>query len=132
MPFKALLFATRKAGITPTEFKTHYETVHVPLVQSLSGEPGTLPISHKRTYLARPVAGEDNSFPAAVVVGSQEDFSYDCITEVTFEDEGAFKAFFAKRMEPGIKEVIDADEEKFLDSKKFKAVILGDVVETVF
>ncbi|KAL3456424.1 EthD domain-containing protein [Aspergillus heterothallicus] len=130
MPFKVLLYATRKPGTSPTEFKTHYDTVHMPLVQSLARD--NPPISHKRFYLARPLAGDDNSYPAAVVLGSQEDFPYDCITEITFHDEEHFKAFFAKRMEPGYKEVIDADEEKFLDPTKVKAVVLGDVAETVF
>jgi hypothetical protein len=130
MPFKALLFATRKPGITPIDFKTHYETLHVPLLQRLAGD--NLPLSHKRTYLARPLAGEDNSYPAAVVIGSQEDFFYDCITEVTFADEAAFKRFYGWRMQPGVKEVIDADEEKFLDGTSIKAVIVGEVAETVF
>ncbi|KAL2847006.1 EthD domain-containing protein [Aspergillus pseudodeflectus] len=130
MVFKALLYATRKAGITPAEFKTHYDTVHLPLIKSLAGD--TLPIYHKRSYLARPLAGEDNSYPAAVVLGTQDDFTYDCITEIAFENEEGFKVFFGKRMQPGIKEVIDADEEKFLDSTKVKVVILGDVSETFF
>ncbi|KAJ0415150.1 EthD domain-containing protein [Aspergillus carlsbadensis] len=130
MVFKALLYATRKAGITPAEFKTHYDTVHVPLIQSLGGD--ALLISHKRFYIARPLAGEDNSYPAAVVLGTQEDFPFDCIIEFTFENEEGFKGFFAKRMEPGVKEAIDADEEKFLDSTTLKMVVVGDVSETVF
>ncbi|KAL2793193.1 EthD domain-containing protein [Aspergillus keveii] len=130
MGFKAFLYATRKAGITPAEFKTHYDTVHVPLIQSLGGD--ALPIYHKRFYLARPLAGEDSTYPAAVVLGAQEEFPYDCITEIAFENEEKFKEFFAKRMQPGIKEAIDADEEKFLDSTKLKLVILGDVSETFF
>ncbi|KAB8067925.1 EthD domain-containing protein [Aspergillus leporis] len=128
MVFKALMFVTRKSGITPAEFKTHYETVHIPLIKGLAGS--AFPLSHRRLYLARsPSSGED-TFPAAVLLGSQEDFSYDAIVELTFKDEAAFKHFFARRQEPGTKELIDVDEEKFLDATKFKAVVLGEVNET--
>ncbi|KAL5045998.1 hypothetical protein BDW71DRAFT_182594 [Aspergillus fruticulosus] len=128
MPFKALLYVTRKQGLTPSEFKTHYDTVHVPLIKSLAGDD--FPICHRRLYLARPEPGEDNSYPVVALAGSQEDFDYDCITEMTFADEAAFKKFFGRRMEPGTKEIIDADEEKFVDRTKFKVVVVGDVEET--
>lgn len=124
MPVSALLFITRNPALTPSQFKTHYETVHVPLIKALAGSDW--PLSHKRTYIARPVPGDDNSHPAAVLLGSQEDFSYDCITQVTFADEAGLKTFFARRMEPGTKEVVDADEEKFLVAEKVRVVLLGD------
>lgn len=50
--------------------------------------------------------------------------------ELTFTDEAAFKVFFTRRQEAGTKELVDADEEKFLDQTKFKAVVLGEVHET--
>ncbi|KAF7596538.1 hypothetical protein BBP40_001412 [Aspergillus hancockii] len=131
MVFKALMFISRKSGITPTEFRTHYETVHVPLIKGLAGPD--FPLSHRRLYLARPPAADDDrAFPAAVLLGSQEDFSYDAIVELTFKDEAAFQLFYARRQEPGKKELVDADEEKFLDATKFKAVVLGEVTETTF
>ncbi|KAL4735916.1 hypothetical protein BDV11DRAFT_173393 [Aspergillus similis] len=82
MPFKALLYLTRKPGHTPVEFKTHYD---------------------------------NKSYPVVALAGSQEDFGYDCITKMTFEDEAAFKKFFGRRMELGTKEILDEDEEKFMD-----------------
>ncbi|KAE8148616.1 EthD domain-containing protein [Aspergillus avenaceus] len=129
MPFKALLYITRKAGTTPTEFRNHYENVHMPLIKGLAGPD--FPLSHKRYYLARPAPGEDDTYPAVVLMGSQTDFSYDAVTEVTFGSEEAMKVFFGRRMEPGTKEIIDADEEKFLESSKVRAVILGEVNETL-
>ncbi|KAL4790361.1 EthD domain-containing protein [Aspergillus venezuelensis] len=128
MPFKALLYVTRKPGTTPAEFKTHYETVHVPLIKKLAGD--LFPLSHRRLYLARPGPGDDCSYPVAVVLGDQGDFTYDCITELTFPDEKAMQIFFAKRMEPGTKEVVEEDENKFLQADKLKLVVLGDVQET--
>ncbi|KAL4778354.1 EthD domain-containing protein [Aspergillus varians] len=128
MTVTALLLITRKPTITPEEFKTHYETVHLPLIQRLA--ENDWPLSHKRTYIARPAPGDDNSYPAAVLMGSQEDFSYDCITQVTFADEAGLRTFFARRMEPGTKEIIDADEEKFLVGEKVRVVLLGGEEET--
>ncbi|OGM40819.1 hypothetical protein ABOM_010524 [Aspergillus bombycis] len=128
MVFQALLYVTRKSGTTPAEFQAHYETVHVPLIQKLAG--ADFPLAHRRLYLARPAPGEDNSFPAAVLMGAQEDFAFDAVVELTFRDEAAFKVFFARRQEPGTKELVDADEETFLDPTKLKAVVLGEVQET--
>jgi len=108
MPVSALLFITRNPTLTHSQFKTHYETVHVPLIKALAGDDW--PLSHKRTYIARPAPGDDNSHLAAVLLGTQEDFSYDCITQVIFADEAGLKTFFARRMEPGTKEVFGGGE----------------------
>ncbi|KAL5337429.1 hypothetical protein BJX70DRAFT_246322 [Aspergillus crustosus] len=128
MTFKALLFVTRKPGLTPTEFRTHYDTVHLPLIQSLGG--ADFPLSHKRLYLSRPDPGADNSYPATTIMGSPEDFPYDCITELTFVDEAGMRRFFRRRMEDGVREVVEKDEGGFMDSEKMKLVVLGGVVET--
>ncbi|KAL4948678.1 EthD domain-containing protein [Aspergillus filifer] len=114
--------------MTPAQFKTHYETVHMPLIKNLAGD--LFPLSHRRLYLARPSPGEEGSYPVAAVLGSQEDFPYDCITELTFPDEETMRTFFARRMEPGTKEIVEEDENKFLQAEKLKMVVLGDVQET--
>ncbi|KAE8349225.1 EthD domain-containing protein [Aspergillus coremiiformis] len=129
MVYKILLYITRKPGTTPAEFKSHYETVHMPLVRRIAG--ADFPLSHRRLYLARPAPGADNSFPAAALVGSPEEFFYDAIAEVTFADEAAFKVFFGRREEPGVRELVEGDEEAFLDRTRFRAVVLGDVEESV-
>ncbi|KAL4863225.1 hypothetical protein BDV12DRAFT_177795 [Aspergillus spectabilis] len=128
MTFKALLFVTRKPGMTPTDFQTHYDTVHLPLIKAIGGDD--FPLAHKRLYLARPVAGEDHSYPAATLMGGPDDFPYDCITELTFPDEEALKKSFGRGMEPGTKEIVEADEQKFMDNTKMKMVVLGEVIET--
>ena len=64
------------------------------------------------------------------MLGDQGDFSYDCITELTFRDEEAMQIFFAKRMEPGTREIVEEDENKFMQADKLKLVVLGDVQET--
>ncbi|KAL4899429.1 hypothetical protein BDW74DRAFT_183681 [Aspergillus multicolor] len=128
MPFKALLFLARKPDLTPTQFRAHYETVHVPLIKRLAGSD--FPLSHRRMYLAR-LEGKDDTYPAVVLAGTQEDFDFDCVTELTFVDEDAFKTFFGRRMEAGIKEAVDRDEGEFLDAGRLKLVVLGGVEETI-
>ena len=57
-------------------------------------------MSHTRRYIHRSEEQRDNpvrnSRPlASVLVGAQEDLDYDAIAELVFEDEDAFKAFYA-------------------------------------
>jgi hypothetical protein len=133
MTFKLLLFATRKPTLTPAEFRTHWETVHTPLIQSIAGS--AFPLSHTRRYIARtpsPSSTSDtsNTWPAAVLVGAQEDFSYDGIAELVFEDQGAFEKFMGVVSgEEAAKRIAD-DEEAFLAREKLRAVVLGETEST--
>lgn len=126
MPFQVLLFAHRKAGITPSEFRDHLEGPHITLLKELFGP--LFPLSHVRRYLQRD--SSDEPYPATVLVGTQEDFEYDVISELTFEDESAFRAFFGKYQSEEIAAAIQEDETQFLDSARMKAVVVGHVEET--
>jgi hypothetical protein len=128
MSFRFLLFVTRRPDLSPEAFKTHWETKHVELIKAIAGDQ--FPISHTRTYLARPAQAENATWPAAVLVGSQEDFSYDGFAELVFPDEAAFKSFFALVSEPDNAAKIAADEEKFIVREAMKAVVIGDKTVT--
>lgn len=122
MSFTFFLFITRKPTLTPTEFKTHWDTVHIPLLQSIAGED--FPISHTRHYIARPPQQNiDGTWPAAVLVGGQEDFPYDGIAELVFENEKAFQRFMGKVSEPEAAARIAADEEMFGVREAMRAVV---------
>lgn len=123
MPYTVHLIAYRKPGVSPSAFKKHYETSHIPLLQSLTGP--LFPKSHTRKYTQR---SEDGT--ATVIVGDQESFPYDALSELVFEDEEGFKKFFAKVGEEGSKEKILADEALFLDKERTKAVVIGESVVT--
>lgn len=133
MPYIVLIFAHRKPGLSPAEFKSHYESSHVPLVQSLAGP--LFPRSHTRRYIQR-VQGStegstDNaSHPAVVLVGTPADFEYDAFAELVFDDETAFQAFFACVSQVEAAGRIAEDEEKFLDRAKMRVVLVDDCTVT--
>jgi hypothetical protein len=135
MSVRVFIYAYRKPGISPEEFKKHYEA-HVDLVKRLAGED--FPISHKRSYIARTAVDaspegattRNATTPASVIVGQQSDFDFDAYAELTFADQAAFQGFAAKIYAPEAAAEIAADEEKFLDKSKLAIAMLGDVVET--
>jgi len=133
MVFKVLLFAYRKPGLSPTDFRNHLEGTHMDLLKRLFG--AAFPISHIRRYIHRSETDQSGDaqhhHPATVLAGDQSDFEYDVISELTFESEDAFKEFFAKYQSEEIAAAIGEDEERFLDSGKLRAVVLGEVHETL-
>ncbi|KAI1352354.1 EthD domain-containing protein [Xylaria sp. FL0043] len=143
MPYSVLIFAYRKPGTTPEQFKAHYEGVHVPLIRKLTG--ANFPLSHTRHYLHRTTQhqhqqqqqqqeaeGKGNTArnphtPATVLIGTQAEFDYDAFAELTFEDEAAFQRFFAlTQQQPENAEQIAADEELFLDRARMTVVVKGE------
>ncbi|KAK1150133.1 hypothetical protein N8T08_000032 [Aspergillus melleus] len=98
MPCTIIAFLTRKSGLTPTEFRTHYETTHIPLLKELAGPH--FPIAHKRFYLPRTRASDaveadhsNTAYPAPVLAGESADFQYDVYAELTFRDVEHLGAF---------------------------------------
>lgn len=126
MTFSFLLFITRKPSLSPDEFKTHWDTKHVELLRTIAGEH--FPLTHTRRYIAR--TSHDGNWPASILVGAQEDFTYDGIAELVFPNEAAFRAFFAVVSEPEAAAQIAEDEEAFIVREKMKAVVLGDTSVT--
>jgi hypothetical protein len=124
MPYNILIFITRKAGISHSDFKKQYETSHMPLLQLYGGKH--FPKSHKRNY----IHFNDNDQPT-IIQGTPAGFDFDAIAEASFEDEAAFQAFLeALTADEEASKILRADEEKFSDREKMKIVVVGDVRET--
>ncbi len=132
MPFTILIYSYRKPGTTPAAFKSHYESRHVPLIQSLTGTH--FPQSHKRFYILRSEdAGANNNntdYPATVLVGTQQDFQYDAFAELIFEDAAKFQTFMGIVSQGEAKEALARDEEMFLDRTRLTAVVVGETLVT--
>ncbi|MCJ1381313.1 hypothetical protein MMC17_004423 [Xylographa soralifera] len=134
MTYTIAVFLWRAPHVTPTEFKTHYETKHIPLLLSVMGS--IFPKKHTRYYLPKHAAptSPDNPTPTyvpTVFMGTPEDFSYDVIAKLEFEDEKGFHAFFAKFMEPEVSRVLGEDEEKFVLRSMLRSVKVEDGVVTL-
>lgn len=119
MTYTVLIFAYRKTGTIPEQFRTHYEGSHVPLVKEIGGEQFSL--AHTRRYIQRTEGAAEGTernaaYPATVLAGSQAEFDYDAFAELTFADAAHFQTFFGLTQQPENAARIAADEEKFLDS----------------
>lgn len=84
-------------------------------------------MSHTRRYIHRTeVKTEDTehkaNFPATVLIGSQADFDYDAIAELSFPDASAFQTFFGLYQQPENAARIAADEEQFIDRARSKSL----------
>lgn len=129
MPFSILIYVTRKPSLTPEEFKDYWENHHIPLLQSLTGD--SFPRQHRRKYLARTArkgfggpANKDN--PLLVLRGSPEDFDFDGMAELTWDDEAAFHKFYNAIYSKEAAAKLARDEEVFLEPGKLKAVVVDD------
>jgi len=92
--------------MTPADFKSHYENIHVPLMKSLMGD--NFPICHARRYLTE----------ALQPVSSGPLVGVDCITELTWRDKEHFQNFMAASSEASVAEKVAADCSMFMDMTK--------------
>lgn len=106
-----VLCLTRKPGMTPEEFRHHYETSHAPLAVKHMGH---LMKGYKRFYPQyRTPTIEEN----AQGIDKSPPF-YDSIAVISVADQDAIEEFWRIAMSPGIAEEFAADEEKYIDREK--------------
>ncbi|MCJ1285497.1 hypothetical protein MMC26_004837 [Xylographa opegraphella] len=140
MPYTIDCFLWRAPHLTPTEFKTHYETKHVPLLRAVTGPVS--PQTHTRYYLPKhthpsppdslttTTTTTTASIPT-VLMGTPENFSYNVIAKLVFEDEKAFQAFHTRLMEPDVSKLLGEDEGRFMVRGMLRTVRVEDGVVTV-
>jgi len=124
MTFTVLIYAWRKPGTTPAQFKEHYEGSHMTLVKSVAGK--LFPLSHVRRYTA---LKEDGSGPN-VMMGNPTSMDYDSVAELTFESVEAFQKFFGTVSQPETAAKLAADEELFLDRPRMKVCVVSEINTT--
>ncbi|KAL9091814.1 MAG: hypothetical protein Q9159_001186 [Coniocarpon cinnabarinum] len=125
--FVVIAFVWRKRGISPAQFQSHYEDVHMQLLKDLFGKD--FPRSHTRYYVTREsqyastASSTSTNFVPNVIVGTVEDFDYDAIVPIVFENREAFQSFYDRMMrDPAVVPRLNADEEKFVERKQLKVV----------
>lgn len=121
--FQLLMFGRRKEGLTPDQYRDHYENVHIPLMRNLTGD--TFPLTHERHYVKRDGPPD---FPAAILTGEQADFDFDAVAVLTYRDEAHFDANWAFFEDEDFSKIIKEDEEKF--SSSVTGVFLGLTITT--
>lgn len=111
---KLVAFLTRREGMTLEEFYDHWEGTHGPLIRSTP-------------ELARHIVRyeQHRRVPEPTWVGTK---GYDGITIQWLESVDAFTAFCA---EPTYAELIEPDEEKFLDRDALVWMITEEPIVTI-
>ncbi|KAL2847836.1 hypothetical protein BJY01DRAFT_212339 [Aspergillus pseudoustus] len=120
MVYALALLCRRKAGLTPAEFKTHFETEHVLLIKRLTGE--FFPQSHQRFYIQR---GSAEPHAAQMFVGDETE--YDAICIMTWADESVAQKYFARVQEPHVLKQVMDDDAAFVERASTKIVALEDL-----
>lgn len=121
--FQLMMFGGRKEGLTPEQYRDHYENVHIPLMKNLTGD--TFPLKHERHYVKRDGPPD---FPAAVLIGNQADFNYDAVAILTYRDKAHFDANWAFFEDEETAKLIKEDEAKF--SAWTTGVFIGPTIST--
>lgn len=119
---KLIFFLKRKAGITPEQFREHYERSHVRLAQKYIGH---LLTGYVRNYPS--FAALD---PSNVAPGTQPapyDVGYDAITEMRVKDMAAIEEIGRIFNAPEVQPILKADERKFLDDKATVMIVCDEV-----
>lgn len=118
---KLIFFLKRKPGITPEQFREHYERSHVRYAQKYIGH---LLTGYVRNY---PILALLD--PSSVPPGTQPapyDLGYDAITEMRVKDMAAIEEIGRIFNDPEVQPILKADERKFLDDKATVMIVCDE------
>ena len=122
MPIKILWMLKRKPGITPAQFREHYERSHAAIARK---HVGHLLLSYTRNYQTEAWGGTATD-PAGFRL---RPFDYDCITELVVADEAAFEEMGRIFGAPAASAELIADEHQFLDRDATVMLRCDEVVD---
>lgn len=126
MPYAFIQLVSRKEGMSVTDFKDRFENVFAPLMKEICGP--VFPLKWVRRYIAHSDIDDLNKpgplgLPS-LLVGRREEIGWDCLGEMTFQDELHFQQYFARVNEEGPAERLLAAEKTFSDINKLKFLIM--------
>jgi hypothetical protein len=122
MTIKILWMLKRKAGITPAQFREHYERSHAAIARKYVGH---LLISYTRNYQTEAWGGTATD-PKGF---RQRPFDYDCITELIVADEAAFDEMGRIFAAPAASAELIEDELVFLDREATVMLRCDEVID---
>ena len=103
---KMVVLFRRKQGLTPDQFRDHYEQRHAPLALKLFPYFKDYTRNYIRHDLKHQRAGGEP-------IDSNLDF--DAIVEITFASNDDYERMRREMADPAIREQVVADEQRFLD-----------------
>ena len=109
MPIKIIFLLKRKRGLTPDQFRQHYETSHVKLAQTYVGH---LLLGYRRNYPTFASLNPSAQSPDVAAVTAPID--YDAIAEMWVSDEAALAELSRIFNDPAVSPILAADEVQFL------------------
>ena len=122
--FKIIWLLKRKAGMTPAQFREHFERSHAPMAQKYVGH---LLSEYRRNYLSEfrfDVEARTDGFAYEA-----REWTWDLLSEWVMPSEEAFNEVMRIMTEPRIAAEFREDSSKF--SEQVSTVMLrGEVVDT--
>jgi hypothetical protein len=122
MTIKILWMLKRKPGISPAQFREHYERSHAAIARKYVGH---LLLSYTRNYQTEAWGGTATD-PGGF---RQRPFAYDCITELVLADEAAFEEMGRIFAAPAASAELIEDELEFLDREATFMLRCDEVVD---
>ena len=110
---KQITLLKRKPGISPEQFKRHYEDVHAPMAVRNFVMLG----SYTRNYVNKAASG----------LSDGDAMGFDCVTEMCFASMTDYRAYREKLTDPAIQAELGADVAKFMDAGATQRFVIDDV-----
>lgn len=88
MTYGVLVYFSRKGGVSSAVFQSYFESHRIPVLKRTAGD--TFPVSHTRMHLKR---SEDGNCDTDMLRGMQDNFKFDGVVLMQFEDEAHFRRF---------------------------------------
>jgi hypothetical protein len=118
-PFILTTVASRKENITRAEFQRHNEEIYAPLLKKVAGK--LHPLVWTRRYHV-----DESECPIGiprVLIGGDDGLDWDCLGEMTFEDELHLQQFIAFMHSDAAVPMLE-EEDKFADPGKTKLIVM--------
>jgi hypothetical protein len=131
MVYALVALFTRRSDLTHEEFKSILEGTFIPLLEKVSGP--LFPLTYSRRYIAHQSNDEQRKKKGSLgldtlVIGKEEDVPWDCIADMTFEDDLHMNQFLNFLNEEGPGEQMMACEATFSDTSKLRLIMMENNV----
>lgn len=120
MPYRIMVLAPRKSGLTHSDFQRRYEQ-HMVMVAGLCGDAA--PLSHTRWY---PHHDTTSDKPVLLAGDVEKDACPSVIVLMEFEDEAAFGRFHEALLSEEANRRILEDEEGFWEREGMMCFAVGE------